>query len=168
MIKRTFFAFFVFTCLTIDLFGQSKSDSLSGVWQDMPYIASGWSNTYQFFSDGTFRFNYNQMDCSKRLISKSGDWTILDTVNLRLSIDNYKIIKGGKLIDSDGSCATEKMIEGGEIQDSIPANATIEEHTISNIFSIGLLDFNGDTINMQALGIDSVLFFQINNDPSFY
>ncbi len=168
MIKKTFIIISVFAFLTVDLFGQLKSDSLSGIWQDMPYIASGWSDNYQFFSDGTFRFNYNQMDCSKRLISKSGKWTIEDTFSLKLTIENYKIIKGGKLVDSDGSCATDKMIEGGENQDSIPVEKAIEVYIITDILSIGLLDYNGDTVYMQAIGVDSTLFFQINNDPSSY
>jgi len=54
----------------------SLASTLVGVWQDNRYLASGWSDVYIFFPDGTFRFHYNQMNCTKRKLSYGGKWKL--------------------------------------------------------------------------------------------
>ena len=71
----------VFSVLLLFIFcgsakAQSSPDSLIGVWQDERIVASGWSNTFLFFKDGTFKYFFNQMDCAKRTISYSGTWRV--------------------------------------------------------------------------------------------
>jgi hypothetical protein len=87
---------------------------LVGIWQDSPIMASGWGEAYQFFSDGKFILNHNQMDCGKRELSLLGTWKIEDQ-HLLLEVKSRKVIKGGKEVEASASCASKLDIEGGEI-----------------------------------------------------
>jgi hypothetical protein len=91
---------------------QSSPDSLIGVWQDERIVASGWSNTFLFFNDGNYKYFYNQMDCSKRIVSFSGKWKVNED-ELDLTIEQKKVIEGGHLVPSNGSCGTDSMLVDG-------------------------------------------------------
>lgn len=70
-----------------------------GIWQDSPEIASGWSDTYQFFENGNFVYRYNQMVCDNRTLNYAGSWTVSgDKINN--TVTEKTIIVGGKLVPS--------------------------------------------------------------------
>ena len=90
----------------------ADNTSIVGVWQNQPTMGSGWSNTYLFFPDGTFKFYFSQMDCAKRDVSYSGLWNVKGDA-LRLTKKEKVSVVGGELKKSDGSCASDFMIVGG-------------------------------------------------------
>lgn len=141
----------------------SKNDyNLVGVWQNAPNIASGWSETYQFFSDSTFVFNSSQMECDNRLLSYSGTWTFSPPYTLTLSINSHTIIVGGELVEATGSCGSEF-----EIIDGIIKTESLQK---TEIKSIKLSDFYIDTDNLdlQTLMFDKVRYWKMNSDPNAY
>lgn len=120
-----------------------------GVWQDSDCIGSGWSDTYQFFLDGTFIFHSNQMDCSSRLISHSGKWTSQNNT-IQLTIIEKTVWEGGKLVktNGDGSCSSEFELVGAIMktyQLSSPVQDQIQMNNISYEQELGrkTMLFNG-------------------------
>lgn len=87
------------------------SKALVGVWQKSDVLGSGWDDAYQFFEDGRFIFNANQMVASKREISRSGTWKVTNG-RLVLAFEEKVIVKGGKLV-KDSLSADGKGLEGG-------------------------------------------------------
>lgn len=140
---------------------QNKDINIVGLWQAAPYVASGWDDCYQFFEDGQFTFNYNQMICDKRTISFSGTWMLEDDF-LKLSITQKIIIEGGELVPATGSCGSEYEIEGGEIKTIL-----IEEH---EILEIQITDYGIDTENMEmeTMKFDGIKFWRMGSDPDIY
>ena len=85
---------------------------LVGVWQDAPAMGSGWSNAYQFFSNGTFVFHGSQFDGEKREVSRAGTWRVREN-KLYLSVTRRTVIEGGRRKKALGSAGTEYEIVGG-------------------------------------------------------
>jgi len=94
----------------LNLFEKKKatnpSNLLVGVWQDSPSMASGWSDRYHFFKDGTFSFVTSQMKCDKILEQIDGTWKI-EKGKLILTKNLILERTGGKSIKSTGSCGTK-------------------------------------------------------------
>lgn len=99
---------------------------LVGVWQDSPVMASGWGDTYQFYHDGNFVFNTNQMDCGTRLLAEHGSWQI-EGKRIRLVIKKETVIQGGKRVPATGSCGSEYEIEGGK---TVTEKTKVREKTL--------------------------------------
>lgn len=94
-----------------------SSSDLVGVWQASPIMASGWNDAYLFYDDGTFVYQHNQMLCDNRDLASYGTWSILpeDGDTLKVLISRKQKLVGGFKVKSDGSCATNYMIEGGDL-----------------------------------------------------
>jgi hypothetical protein len=92
--KITIILFFIIGSSTF------ANDSLTGVWQDSEVVAAGWSNTFLFFSDGTFKFFYNQMDQRKRETGFAGKFRV-DGDGLYLDISRRHYLEGGRLIEDE-------------------------------------------------------------------
>lgn len=138
---------------------QNASDSLVGVWQDSKAVGSGWSNTFLFFKNGKFKFFYNQMDCAKREVSFSGRWKAVDD-ELKLTITQKKIIEGGTLELSSGSCASDSMIFGGaeKMVKLKPSEKLI--YSVSGIYT----DIEDDMQRLKIY-IDAMPFWKFSDDP---
>jgi hypothetical protein len=138
---------------------QSSSDSLVGVWQDDRIVASGWSNTFLFFKDGTFKFFFNQMDCAKRTVSCSGMWKVNED-ELNLTIQRKNVIEGGRLVLSDGSCGTDSMIVDG-VEKAVNLE-TPEEiiYSVSEIYTD-----NQDDISRIKIYIDAMPYWKFSDNP---
>jgi hypothetical protein len=130
-----------------------------GIWQDSPVLGSGWSDNYQFFMEGSFNYNYNEMVCDKRLISLSGTWTIKNSDQLQLTIKQKTVLKGGKLVRSTGSCSSEFEIQGGVIK-------TIDLKTPETKKLI-LTDYrtDDDHFNIETMKIEKFRFWKMSMDP---
>jgi hypothetical protein len=138
---------------------QSSSDSLVGVWQDERVVASGWSNTFLFFNDGSFKFFCNQMDCSKRVVSYFGKWKVNED-ELDLTIEQRTVIEGGHLELSDGSCASDSMIIGG-IEKVIKLKSPEEIiYSVSEIYAD-----NQDDISRIKIYIDAMPYWKFSDNP---
>ena len=152
----------LFILIIVSLSFADDKVNLIGIWQDAPEIASGWSDTYQIFPDGTFKFNYNQMKCDKQVISFMGNWKTDDSGTLILSIDQKVIVEGGTLVPSTGSCASEYEIEGGTIKTIWPDSIEIKEFKLSQ--------YHIDTENndLETIRIGDKQFWKMEKDPSGY
>jgi hypothetical protein len=147
---------FVFFGLTN---AQGSNDSLIGVWQDSRLVASGWTNTFLFFKDGSFKFFYNQMDCSKRIVSYSGKWKVNED-ELDLNVKKKAIIEGGHLELSNGSCASDSMIVGGveKVVKLKPPEEII--YSLSEVYSD-----NQDDIPRIKIYIDAMPYWKFSDNP---
>jgi hypothetical protein len=99
---------FLLLILTFECCGQTTSKSISqdlvsdivGVWQAERFDeGSGWPDTYQFFSDKRFVFNFSQYDGSKRILRIAGTYKI-EKGTLLLTIENTVEAVGGYLTRS--------------------------------------------------------------------
>jgi hypothetical protein len=97
---------------------KQEDNELIGMWQNSPEIGSGYTNHYEFFKNGDFTFNYNEMICDNRDINYSGTWELINDNDLKLTIKKKTMIIGGKLVPTGGagSCASDYYIEGGEVK----------------------------------------------------
>ena len=102
-----------FLLISGTIFSQG-ADSLTGVWQDNEVVASGWSNTFLFFADGTFKFFYNQMDQRKNQISFSGSWQV-DGDGLYLDVRQRSYLEGGRLVkDPNGGKGDSVLVDAAQ------------------------------------------------------
>ena len=93
----------------------TDKQQMVGVWQNSQGVGSGLTDNYQFFENGRFRLNFNEMDGTKRVISHSGFWNVYRG-RLYLHVTAMRIHFGGRWVKASGSIATEYEIEGGEIR----------------------------------------------------
>jgi hypothetical protein len=96
--------------LIFPVFVYSQSaEELSGVWHAASYIGSGYSDMFVLNGDGTFRFSYTEMDCSKRDIAFGGTWSLAG--GRIILIKNYKeVLVRGKFKASSGSCGSDSAL----------------------------------------------------------
>lgn len=88
---------------------QLKS-GLIGVWQDMPFLAAGWSNRYHFYPDGSYSYVASLMNCERRDKQVDGIWRIENgMLVLEEKLMLYK--DGGEIVD-DVMCG--KTVKGYE------------------------------------------------------
>lgn len=139
-----------------------EAESLVGVWQDSPMMASGWGDTYLFFKNITFIFYYNQMDCAKRDLSFSGTWKIFGN-KLILEIKEKTHVAGGRYEQAGASCASEKILVGGDIVSSKVVPVDRRSYTISEI----VIDDNYG-IEYPNIEIGGERYWQFSSDPDYY
>ncbi len=147
-----------FFCLHGD---KEKTEKLLvGIWQDSPVMASGWGEAYQFFPDGKFILNHNQMDCGKRELSLLGTWSI-EKAYLILKVSSRKVVKGGKKVKSSGSCASEYDIEGGQtVTENLPAPKKIR---------LKISNTKADAeFPLPVIGFDKQKYWKLREDPKDY
>jgi hypothetical protein len=145
---------------------------LPGIWQDVEENASAWSNTYQFFGDGHFVFNYSQMDCAKRELSYSGHWKAIEST-LQLSIEQRTVLVGGTFEKALGSCASDLELVDGEkkfVDDPAPSNHVL---SLAPIEVVTIAQFNYRTGKKEAQQrlrtfIDGKQYWKFEDDPTKY
>lgn len=131
-----------------------------GVWQDASTKGAGWSNAYQFFADGKFKFNASQMDCAKREVSRAGRWRVGGR-ELILQVEERTVIKGGELVDAIGSCASDKELINGTPE--------TEKVTTSANTSLPLNAIQEDAENHRlTLRMGDAQFWKYDDDPTRY
>ncbi len=130
-----------------------------GIWQDSHEVASGWSDTYQFFENNEFIYRYNQMICDKRTLSYSGTWELAGE-RLKIKVSEKTVLEGGKLVPAMGSCGSEYEIEGGEIK-TINYVRTYDMQLSSIIVDKENRDF-------RTMTFDSKRFWKLKDDPTKY
>ncbi len=89
-------------------------DEMVGFWHRHPYVASGWSERYFFYSDSRFVFRESQMDGAARLLELSGEWYI-EGNHLVLAADSAAYIVGGKIVAPYASYGSDYVIDNGEL-----------------------------------------------------
>lgn len=139
------------------------SSELVGVWQAAPVMASGWTDTYLFYEDGRFAFHRNQMDCENRDLGYFGTWSLSgpDHDTLSAHVERTEKLVGGILVRSYASCASEYMIEDGEV-----VMDTLEKpKTIVLVLSPPHYD---DYYEKPAMRFGSRVFWRFSNEPTDY
>lgn len=153
--------FVLFAFIPVLGLSQSKEDMV-GFWQDLPIAASGWSDSYLFYADGTYEFHYNQMICDKRLLSVKGKWEIDREGRLVLIANSNTILEGGTLVLSSGSCASEYDIEGGEIVLKQLSETERKTLTISEIVS------DTEINSLKTILIGGTRYWKMSSEPNSY
>jgi hypothetical protein len=126
-------------------------------------MASGWNDVYLFHEDGTLAFHRNQMLCDNRELSEHGTWSFHgsggDTI--KVLIDRKRRLVGGYKTRSAGSCATDYMIEGGQV---ITDTLARREGRL-----LKLRDYRFDEeFEKEFMWIGGVRFWKFSRDPDDY
>jgi hypothetical protein len=133
-------------------------DSLIGVWQDIDVVAAGWSNTFFFFPDGTFKFFYSQMDQRKRETGYSGMWKV-EGDGLILDILQRHLLEGGRLVPDQTGGPKDSVLIETSAKTMVYNPPDRMEVSISKIYTGGT----------SALGIyiyiDAIKFFLMSKNP---
>lgn len=138
---------------------RSWEKDLVGVWQDSEGMAAGWSNAFQFFADGRFRFNTNQMNCASRERAYSGTWRIINR-QLVLSITERTVTVGGRLVQATGSCGSKYEIEGGRNVSRRVRPATGQ--------SLRLVRLGLDEYGRLKIGLGGRTYWKFDSNPNAY
>ncbi len=144
---------------TIDANTNHEEREIIGVWQGIPVVGSGWSSNYQFFEDGTFRYNHNQMDCSDSIIYESGRYAYTET-HLTLTYSEIQFISGGRLEPASGSCGSAFELVGGE-EVTQPMR---RDEILTLQFVSPLLDYD----YLERILLDGTEWFRMMHDPNDY
>jgi hypothetical protein len=149
----------IFIILFTVIIAKAQDNNIVGVWQNESTKGAGWSNTYLFFPDGTFKFFYSQSDCAKRDVSYSGTWSVKDD-ELRLVKEERIIVVGGELQKSDSSCATGFMIVGGVEKKLKVKHHNRETCSVSQVYREERAENPKDIIY-----IDAIKFWRFSTAP---
>lgn len=142
-----------------DAHRNSENRTIVGLWQGVPVVGSGWAATYQFYEDGTFKYNHNQMACDDSIYTEYGTYT-LDAETLHLNFNKILYLQGGKLQPSTGSCASEmELIGGTEVTERINRS---EQHKLK--FVAPLLDYE----YLERILLDDSEWFRMAHNPDDY
>lgn len=144
---------------TIDASQSHEDRTLIGIWQGIPFLGSGWADNYQFFEDGRFHFNHNQMACDDSLITESGTYSILGNT-IQLNYTTYKVLSGATLEPATGSCASEYELVGGTIVERrLRRIETLELEFVSPLF---------DYEYLERILLNGSEYFRMRHDPNDY
>jgi hypothetical protein len=161
--KKYLFLVIIPLLLSANLFAQKTAADkklhreLVGVWHAAPHVGSGMNDNFQFFSDGTFQFNYNQMIMSKRTISYSGNWEIAQG-KLILAVSEKTDLVGGEKVKS------EMSVDGFEIEGG--KQITKKLHTPNKQTKI-LSAIRQDEI-YKMISIGGVKYWKLSDNPKAY
>lgn len=134
----------IIVLLVIGLACNSENAELIGIWQDVPAMASGWSDNYQFFSDGTFKFNYSQMADIKPVIRISGEWEISKNGNLKLLVK-------------------EKLVLENDEEKTIKLDKPEEKELI-----MSAIETDSAHYGLRTIKISNIQYWQMTGDPNAY
>ena len=136
------------------------SSSITGIWQiNLPVMSVDWFETYQFFADGRFIHNKNQIDHTERINSYSGTYSISNS-EIKITKLEKTIIMGGEIMGPK----SHEFIEGGEIT-TVKYNPS-EINTFRFIpperFNLSLSESEWYTYKII---INGETYFKMRNDP---
>jgi hypothetical protein len=134
-------------------------DSLVGVWQDMDVVAAGWSNTFLFFTDGTFKFFYSQMDQRKRETGFSGNWRV-EGDGLYLDVKQKQLLEGGRLVPDQTGRPGDSVLVDTYSKTSLYNPPEKVEMSISKVYT------DGKTAMGKYVYIDAIKFYLMSENPA--
>jgi hypothetical protein len=130
-----------------------------GVWQASQAMGSGWNESIQFFEGGTFKMHTSQIDCQSRERGRSGTWQA-NRRRLQLAVQQRFVIVGGHLVKSNGSCGSDKMLEGGRL--------TTRKVTPPQRQTLALVAAKPDETKRMTLRINGKQFWKFSSNPNDY
>lgn len=140
-------------------FSCAAQDSLVGIWQDEPVLASGWSNNYRFFKDGSYIFSHNQMNCEDSIIATHGKFRIKGE-NIVLKQKKLEFISGGELVRASGSCGSMFELVGG--------TPVIRRKRRRHILSISPISADPIHEHLTYILIGTEKYWKLGWDPAEY
>lgn len=143
-------------------FGYSQEitkNDIIGIWQmRSKELNSGWFDNYQFFPNGEFKFNTNQNDATKRIISIGGKYSVKKNT-LILEVSYSKEIVGGYLVRSETSGGSGWELKDGKVKTIFYKSKMKSYLTIEKC---------ADTEGIECSYIDKVIYYKLENDPNNY
>lgn len=129
--------------------------NIIGVWQfGSKEVNAGFFDSYQFFTNGTFKFNTNQNDATRRIISIGGTYELKNN-RLMLKTTYTKEIQGGFLVRSETAGGSGWEISGGKI-----ITTNYKTPKVSSI-TIGICENE-----KECILLDSRKYYQVEEDPN--
>lgn len=150
---------FLYILLFIAPLKSLAQDSLVGIWQDEPALASGWSNNYRFFDDGSYIYSHSQMNCEDSIIATHGKFRIKGDL-LFLKQKKIEFISGGEYVRASGSCGSVFELVGG-----IPV---IRSKRKRNIYSISMISKDSNQEHLDYILIGKKKYWKLGWDPNEY
>lgn len=151
------FKIFLFTI--IFLFNKVVAQqSILGLWQEnSPEVSDSYYNTYEFKTDGTFKFNTNGYFGLGRVTTIGGKYKLLNK-QIQISVEYTVELVGGKITRSEfaGTATHRWVIEGGQLKKTI-LSAPIKS-VINFEFSTTP---NSEEAKTQLLLLDKGKFYKI-------
>lgn len=136
---------------------QINQNELIGVWQsNSQEMSSAYLETYQFFENGSFKFNTNQYDGLRRVICIGGNFKVSkNSISLKITyiVEN----EGGSIAKDELTTLNNSWsIKGGEIKKKELAKSVLE------VISIEKTNLK-DSISLY---FDGQIYYKILSDPS--
>lgn len=138
----------------------NPQDHLVGIWHASPELGSGWSDAYLLGADGQAEFRANQMDCEKRLIGRSGRWSVKSsTLELRFSTEDR--LEGGRIVVDETSCAS-----GRTLIEAVEMVVEMESPVVERIELVTMKRAAEPPV--PTLTIGGRTFWRLSSDPATY
>lgn len=136
----------------------TMAQNIVGLWQAAtPEVSSGYLETYQFYSNGSFRFNTNQSDGLRRVLSIGGKYKVLNG-KLIFTVEYTIEAIGGKLERSHLTTRSDSWsLDGGQIKQLTLVKPVVEQASLQ----AGKKDKGVD-----LLLIDSQKYYKVDEDPA--
>jgi len=135
--------------------------ALIGVWQAAPAMGAGWTETYRFFPDGSFRRHTSQFDGETRLREESGDWKAEGGGRLRLAVRSEVVWAGGTKQPALGAVGSEFEIVGATEKRRRLDRPRVRVVPVT-------LDGPDKRNGRDALTLGKVRFWRFSEDPKRY
>lgn len=131
-----------------------------GVWQAKHYEEpDAWPETYQFFADGTFVFNFSQYDGAKRILRINGKYSA-ENDSILLNIESTVEAVGGRLTRS----SMTSMSGGWEVTD-YSVQTIKQRNKEPEIISVRQCV---TSYPKDCLLFDGINYFRMDKDPTKY
>jgi len=144
-----------------------RPPELTGIWQDIPYWASRWSNSYAFFPDGRYTYRTNEMDCARREMSVSGQWVVRGQ-KLALTATEKIVRQGGKLEPATGSCASDNDLVDAQTV-TVPVAGAVSALPIAHVELVDEPNYaRPGSTRMYRVVIGDQKFWRMKDDPADY
>lgn len=150
---------FLYILLFIVPLNYWAQDSLIGIWQDEPVLASGWSNNYRFYENGSYIYSHNQMNCEDSIIATHGKFRIKGGL-LILKQKQIEFISGGEYVRASGSCGSVFELVGG--------TPVIRSKRKRNIYSISMISKESVYEHLDYILIGKKKYWKLGWDPNDY
>jgi hypothetical protein len=127
----------------------SDPTSYARVWHGSPVMASGWSERFVLYDDGTFIWGANEMDGASRLRYLAGSW---DVRSGTLTLDCYFAVvwEGGTEVKNNGQLASYGSA-------TVIQNPTVAVYQVSDTLELPVSGITHD----NERNLDTVVFNEL-------
>jgi hypothetical protein len=141
---------------------ETPASDFVGMWHASQGVGSGYSESFLFYSNSSFTFHRNSMECDNPDLSFGGTYEIVNEKLIVLTVNQKEHVVGGSLEPSNGSCATEYVLVGGEIV----AEELQESYQIELKLSGFYLD--EEYFDVPTYKFNDTRYWRISTNPEMY